>query len=167
MDYLDAVALYIETEEIEKTEINLIANDEELKQMKKELNTSFASVLKVDSASLDSENPNADKFLAAVKLNITNGKMNLLNKLNDASENEINLEEWAAMSVKDIMKAVKANKSSEKALDDDEGNEIEEVEIEEDESEEIEDETEEIEDEEESPKASKNKSNNGKAKGKK
>ena len=129
----------------------------------------------MDTAALDSENPNAKKFVNAVRLNITNGKMNLLNKLSDATEDDFDLETWADMSVKDIMKAVKANKHASKEINDvDEDNddavdEDNDDAVDEDNDDAVdEDEDDDDEDEEEkSEKTVKVKSNNGNAKGKK
>ncbi len=123
----------------------------------------------MDTAALDSENPNAEKFVNAVRLNITNGKMNLLNKLSDATEEDFDLEAWADMSVKDIMKAVKANKHASKEINDvDEDNDDAVDEDDEDKDKDEDDDDEDDENEEEkSEKTVKVKSNNGKAKGKK
>ncbi len=56
----------------------------------------------------------------AEALGITPGKLNLIEKLSESSENpeEIDIEEWKNSSVKDIMKAIKENKKDNKDRDD-------------------------------------------------
>lgn len=71
----------------------------------------------------DDEQPEFIKlrFENAELLGITPGKMHLIEKLEAAGLTEINYEEWAEASVKDIMAAIKANKKAQEASEDEDG----------------------------------------------
>jgi len=66
--------------------------------------------LEVKAIALDSDNPNADRFLYAAIYKITPGKMNLLEKLGATfDESEIDYATWSTLSVKEIQSMTKAN----------------------------------------------------------
>ncbi|MBI9014908.1 MAG: hypothetical protein JEZ08_21945 [Clostridiales bacterium] len=157
---VEAVGTFIEENEItEAVEVQILGNKLMIEELEDALNESFEELLDVDTIALDSENPNAERFVNAAKLQITNGKMNLLEKLKASTDaEEFDYSEWSDLSVKEIMASIKANKKDAKFnVESDDLDEIDEAS---DEAKE-----EEVKVQKTSP--SKAKSNNGKAKGKK
>ena len=75
----------------------------------------FGEVVKVESEEVEDElNPNIERFTKAEELGITNGKMNLLNKLEVYYDDNSTFDycEWSNKSVKAIMEEIKANKKN-------------------------------------------------------
>ena len=155
---LEAVGAFIEENEItEAVEVQLLGNKSMIEELEDALNEAFEELLDVDTISLDCENRNAERFVNAAKLQISNGKMNLLEKLKaSANAEEFDYSEWSDLSVKEIMASIKAYKKDAKFnVESDDLDEIDDAdEVEEDDSVQV-------------KKFFPSKSNNGKAKGKK
>lgn len=91
--------------------VTIYSDDNELTDLLEAyLKEAFGEWIEIDSIKMvDSDNPNAMRFIMAQELGITPGKMNLLEKLGKGyGEDElIDYAEWAEKSVKEIMAAVK------------------------------------------------------------
>lgn len=74
---------------------------------------SIQEELEAIDESIDEDNPNFERFLMAKELNITPGKMNLLEKLSEAAQVEdFDFANWSEKSVKEIMAEIKAHKNA-------------------------------------------------------
>ena len=105
-------------QETELTEEERLAMEEELQVLQNEL-TEVQSTLEAAG----SDHPNFLRFQNAQRLGITPGKMHLLEKLQMISgEKEVELELWAAKSVKEINMAVKQERMIQKFGVDEAGN---------------------------------------------
>lgn len=111
-------------ESVELTDVEIA----ELEALIADANTQIEALeAQLDNAVEESKNPNTERFMNAEKYNVTPGKMNLLERLHEASENEeFDYGVWADMSVKDIMAEMKAyRKGTHETEDESEGVELE------------------------------------------
>jgi|GEM_PF-3111003 len=94
----------------ESIRVDIFANGETADELQALLEEGYAETLEVKAIALDSDNPNADRFLYAAIYKITPGKMNLLEKLGATfDESEIDYATWSTLSVKEIQSMTKAN----------------------------------------------------------
>lgn len=115
---LDALMEAIE----EENQATKTALEEEIDRLKEMLDDEALSQEEIDAIMVElealetelealeeaSDNPNAERFEMAEALEISPGKMNLLQKLQSASDMEdFIFEDWSNKSVKDIMKEIK------------------------------------------------------------
>jgi hypothetical protein len=112
----DAVNLLIEGQE-GPVSLDIFANGEDAAALKELIEGMDEELLQVKTIILDSDNPNADRFINAAIYRITPGKMNLLEKLNAMSEDDIDFALYATMEVKDIQGEVNAKRAETKTAE--------------------------------------------------
>ncbi len=99
-----------EGETEESISVDIFANGETADGLQAILEENYAELLDVKTVALDSDDPNAERFLNAAIYKITPGKMNLLEKLGMTfDESEIDYATWSALSVKEIQDMTKSN----------------------------------------------------------
>jgi hypothetical protein len=84
--------------------------------LKQEVKTYLDAQDSID-AEVDAEAVGLDRVEEARDLGVTPGKLNLVEKLQDSTSGAISKEEWLAMPVKEINKAIKENRRLEKEKD--------------------------------------------------
>jgi hypothetical protein len=88
--------------------LDIFANGVTAEALKALLEEGYGDLLKLNAVALDSENPNAERFVNAAIYRITPGKMNLLEKLGVYfDESEIDYAAWSVLSVKEIQSMTK------------------------------------------------------------
>ena len=94
-------------------ELDIFANSEMAESLMTMLEEGYAELLKLQAVALDSDNPNAERFLNAAIYRITPGKMNLLDKLGAFLEDEeMDYASWSVLSVKEIQSMTKSNRTT-------------------------------------------------------
>ncbi len=88
--------------------LDIFADGVTAEAVKALLEEGYGDLLKLNAVALDSENPNAERFVNAAIYRITPGKMNLLEKLGAYfDESEIDYAAWSVLSVKEIQSMTK------------------------------------------------------------
>ena len=94
----------------ESISVDVFANGETAESLKALLEENYTELLEVKTIALDSDDPNAERFLNAAIYKITPGKMNLLEKLGMTFEEaEVDYATWSTVSVKEIQEMTKSN----------------------------------------------------------
>lgn len=99
-------------------------NMKEAEQLATELKQEVKTYLDTQdgiAAEVDSEAVGPDRVEEARGLGVTPGKLNLVEKLQESTKGAISKEEWLAMPVREINKAIKENRRLEKEKDRDKG----------------------------------------------
>ena len=113
---IDGLEALLDAEETDAYVIVIDSEDEEyLAELEIQLENHFGELLNSEpTEEMESTHPLAQRFAMAQELGITPGKMNLLEKLGNGygEDAEVNFEEWAEKSVKEIMAAVNAERKA-------------------------------------------------------
>jgi|GEM_PF-1696356 len=102
-DKIAELELLLEDENL--TDEEIAALEEEIEALESEIETLEEQIESIEDGE---NNPNLERFANAEKYGITPGKMNLLEKLNAANEDDIDYEAWSDKSVKEIMFEIKS-----------------------------------------------------------
>lgn len=115
---IEEIKAKLEDEESELTEEEREELQEELVKLEEEL-----TEILDEKEEAEGSNPNALRFEQAEELGITPGKMRLLERLQEyCGEEDVNLEEWAERSPKEINMEIKKERMTQKFGVDEDGN---------------------------------------------